>query len=189
MYQTDRGNYNKQETLTHSLTHSCLGKFVIAAVVIGAMLLVAYLTVPSEEKMRYEITDDIVQCISENDSIKTDGIDAFVNNIGYTFTYADSAQVSSNALEEFNKYNKLEIYKHAFFTTAYVTNNFRPEGTRAGFGMLGLVVPTVNFKDLLLRVGPMHKGYDQKLIQQVPEREEYMGDNPDLDIFHEPRLR
>ncbi|MBR0050093.1 MAG: hypothetical protein IJP74_12385 [Prevotella sp.] len=181
MYQPDRGNYNKKESYGHMVSHSCLGRLVILGALFCALLLVAYLTVPSNETMREEMTDNIIQCISENDSIKTDGIDAFINNIGYIFTNCDSADVNNEMIANFNKYNKMEIYKHPFFSTAYIHNNFRPEGTRVGFGMFGLVIPTVNFNDFLLRVGPMHKGYDQRLIkQQNYERGLYFGENPDL---------
>lgn len=189
MYQTDRGNYNKKPSMAHSMVHSCFGKMIILAVIFFVLLLVAYLTVPSDETMRYEMTDNIVQCVADNDSIKADGIDAFVNNIGYTFTYADSSQVKSDVLATFNKYNKMEFYRHAFYSTAYVYNNFRPEGTRIGVGLFGLVIPTVKVSDLVLRVGPMHKGYDQKLIRQSTDRDDYMGENPDLGIFHEPVAR
>lgn len=185
MYQPDRGNYNNKPGLWHDIKHSCLGKLIIVAVTVLALLFIAYLTVPSEETMRYEMTDNIMQCISENDSIKTDGIDAFINNIGYIFTYADSAAVDTDELNNFNKYNRMEYYDHTFFATMLIHNNFRPEGTRVGVGVFGMVVPTVNFNDFILRVGPMHRGYNQKLIQQRPDRNEYMGETPDMDIFKE----
>jgi hypothetical protein len=46
-------------------------------------------------------------------------------------------------------------------------NNFKPEGIRAGIGIFGIVIPTVNFNDFLFRIGPMHRGYEQKIIQST----------------------
>jgi hypothetical protein len=183
MYQPDRGNYNKKPTVGHAILHSCLGKLVVLAAIAALLLFIAYLTVPSKETMFEEMYDNIAQCISENDSIKTDGIDAAINNIGYTFTNVDSAKVNEDMITNFNKYNKLEYYRHTFFATTLIHNNFRPDGTRVGVGIFGIVIPTVNFNDFLLRDGPMHKGYNQKLIRQSNENTEYYGDNPDLEMY------
>jgi len=34
-----------------------------------------------------------------------------------------------------------------------------------------MVVPTLSYNDFLLRTGPMHKGYDQEIIQRMPAKE------------------
>ena len=90
MQQTDRGNYRTHESLMHEFWHSCLGKLVFLAAIIGVILIIAALTVPDEKTMKEEMTDNIRQCIEANDSIKTDWIDDAINNIGYIFTHADS---------------------------------------------------------------------------------------------------
>lgn len=179
MYQTDRGTYNKKESIFHMFYHSCFGKFVI---LIGACLvlyIIAMLTVPSEQKMKDEMIDNIRQCIEANDSIKNDWIDDAVNNVGYIFTEADST-VNKELMATFNKYNKLEIFRHTWYSTARIRNNFRTEGVRVGIGIFGVVIPTVNFNDFLMRVGPVRRDYDQKLIQNSYSTDDYMGDNPDL---------
>ena len=61
-----------------------------------------------------------------------------------------------------------------------------PEGTRVGFGIFGVIIPTVLYEDILLDVGPVHKGYEQKLNQEVigkPEDED-LGENPNITEFH-----
>ncbi len=63
-------------------------------------------------------------------------------------------------------------------------NNIRAEGTRVGFGIFGLVIPTANFNDFLLHVGPMHKGYDQKLIRTTVIPDNDLGSNPNIQEFH-----
>ena len=183
MYQPDRGNYNKKPSIGQAILHSCLGKLALLGAIVALLLFIAYLTVPSKETMFEEMYDNIAQCISERDSIKIDGIDAFINNIGYTFTNVDSAKVNEEMIKHFNEHNKLEYYRHTFFATTLIHNNFKPDGTRVGIGFFGLVIPTANFNDFLLRVGPMHKGYNQQLIRQSNDNNEYFGDNPDLEMY------
>jgi hypothetical protein len=45
----------------------------------------------------------------------------------------------------------------------------------------------MNFNDFLLRVGPMHKGYDQKLIRTgvIPDTD--LGTNPNIQEYHYKR--
>ena len=42
------------------------------------------------------------------------------------------------------------------------------------------MIPTVNFNDFLLRVGPLRKDYNQSIIRQTYGDDDYMGENPDL---------
>jgi hypothetical protein len=136
--------------------------------------------------MRDEMNDNIMQCMEMNDSIRGDQIDDFVHNIGFIFTTADSTKVGKEWREVFDKYNRLEIYNHAFFRTAYVYNNVKTEGTRVGFGLFGAVIPTANFNDFLLRIGPMRKSYNQKLINTTIIDAD-LGTNPNIQEFHYKR--
>ncbi len=185
MEQTDRGSYKSyrtQETLAQQFWHSCLGKLTVLAAIIGVALFIAYLTVPDEQTMMEEMTDNIRQCIEANDSIKTDWIDDAVNNVSYIFTHADS--IPDGAIDEtFDKYNKVVYKRHTFYASAMLLNNFRPEGVCAGIGVFNIVIPTVNFNDFLMRVGPMHKGYDQKILQRtVIKGSESFGSDPELGL-------
>ena len=122
-----------------------------------------------------------------NDSIRGDQIDDYVHNIGFIFTKADTTKIAQEWREAFDKYNRLEIYRHTFFTTAYIYNNIRAEGVRVGIGAFGVCVPTVNFNDFLLRTGPVHKGYNQKLIRNgvIPDTD--LGSNPNIQEYHYKR--
>lgn len=183
MNQTDRGNYRTKESISHSFFHSCLGRFVIFAAVLAALLYVAHLTVPDEQTMTEEMEDNIRQCIMANDSLQTDWIDDAINNVGYTFTHCDST-FDAALWEAFLKYNRLDYHRHFFYATARIHNNFRPEGTRVGVGIFSLIIPTVNFNDFIMRVGPMHKGYDHGLIQTIDIGDDYMGEQPHIKPYH-----
>jgi len=90
-------------------------------------------------------------------------------------------------MDAFHKYNKLEIYRHSLFATAYVHNNFRPEGTRVGIGILGMVFPTVNFNDFLLRVAPIHRDYGDGVIRStINYGSDYMGEDPNITPYKGP---
>ena len=182
MQQTDRGSYRTQETLGSQFLNSCLGKLFIMGAFVGVLLVIALFTVPDEETMMAEMDDNIRQCIEANDSIKTDWIDDAVNNIGYIFTEADSIH-DQELIDNFNKYNKLEYYKHTFYATTLLHNNYKPEGIRAGVGIFGIVIPTVNFNDFLFRLGPMHRGYDQKPVRSTIIIEgDNWSNNPELGL-------
>ena len=181
MYQSDRGSYRTHENLFSMFYHTCLGKLVILAAILGVLAVIAHLTRPSEQKMRAEMLDNIRQCIESPDSLHTDAIDDAVANLGYIFTNADSV-VDVALLNNFKKYNRLEFYDRWLYTSMHVFNNFHSDGIRCGVGIFGLVIPTVNFNDLLLRVGPVRKDYNQPIIEY--SEDEYFGTTPDL-IFHE----
>ena len=182
MQQTPRGNFRTQESLSHQFLHSCLGKLVILAGICGVLLVVARFTIPDEETMMTEMTDNIRQCIEANDSIKQDWIDDAINNVGYIFTHADSIP-NEEILGNFYKYNKVEYHRHAFYATTLLHNNFKPDGVRVGIGVFGVVIPTVNFNDFLFRLGPMHRGYDQKVIfQSTTTSGENWSNNPELGL-------
>ena len=182
MQQTPRGNFRTQESLSHQFLHSCLGKLVILAGICGVLLVVARFTIPDEETMMAEMTDNIRQCIEANDSIKQDWIDDAINNVGYIFTHADSIP-NEEILGNFYKYNKVEYHRHAFYATALLHNNFKPDGVRVGIGVFGVVIPTVNFNDFLFKIGPMHKGYDQKIIKKtIITGEPSFGSDPELGL-------
>jgi hypothetical protein len=181
MYNNNQ-NYRTQESMSSMFLNSCLGKIVILLVILGIVALAAHLTRPSEETMRTEILDDIRQCIESPDSVSTDWLDDAVANVGYAFTNADSV-VNYELLATFNRYNRLVYYKHPLYSSMHVFNNFHSEGIRCGIGIFGLVIPTINFNDLLLRVGPIRKDYNNKILEDTGDTE-YFGSTPDL-IFKE----
>lgn len=178
MKQPDRGIYQK-ESFLQSFHRSCLGKVIIFATAVAAILTAAHFSVPDKEQMLNETTDNIRQCIEANINIPADKIDNIVNNMIATFTDADSID-GQEGMKDFWKYNTIEVYKHLFFTTSYVHNNYLPGGKRAGIGVFGFVISTVEYPDLLLRVAPVRKDYNQRIIKETWTNDVDLGSNPDL---------
>ena len=185
MYQQDRG-YRTNEPIRKAFMHSCLGKLVILGVFLLIALFVAYFTTPTEKEMLIEADDGIIECLIANDSIKGDPIDDYVNNLGSIISVGDSTQVSEEVMKAYRMYNKLEAYRHTFYATARLVNNMHPEGVRVGIGMFGLIIPTVTYKDLLLDVGPVHKGYNQQIIRPTVTEPD-LGTTPNIQEFHYKR--
>lgn len=184
MYQSDRGNYRTKDSVAKSFRHSCLGKLIILIVFLLVALIVAYFTTPTEKEMAIEMHDNIMQCLEENDSIKGDDIDDYVNNLNFIFSVADTTKISEDTRLAYYKYNRMEVFRHAFYATARLVNNMHPEGTRVGIGAFGLIVPTVLYRDILLDVGPVHKGYNKKIIPQGSVPDTDLGTNPNIQEFH-----
>ena len=128
--------------------------------------------------------DNILQCIEANDSIQGDDIDDQVNNLNSVFSKADTAKINKELLVSLKKNNRLEIYNHSFFRTAYILNNITPQGVRVGVGMFGVVYPTVTYKDLLLNVGPMQKKYKDGVIRTGTINTHDLGTNPAVKPYH-----
>ena len=184
MDQTSNGGYKKTETPFQAFYHSCLGKLVIFGGILVVLFIVGLMTKPTQQEMEMEMVDNILQCIQANDSILGDDIDDQVNNLNSVFSRADTAKINKELLESLKKNNRLEIYNHSFFRTAYILNNIYPQGVRVGFGMFGIVYPTVIYKDLLLNVGPMQKNYKDGVIRSTIVKPADLGTNPAVKPFH-----
>lgn len=179
MYQQDRGLYRKNESLFSEFSHSCLGRLIFLIAILIVLAILAFFTNPSEQTMRQETVDNIRQCIETNDSINTDWIDDAINNVGYIFTDADST-VHNEMMDLFNEHNRLEFYDHSLYSTVRLYNNFNVEGTLCGLGIFGIVIPTLNFNEFLLRTAPMRKDYNQPAVRNPYGEDTYMGESPDL---------
>ena len=184
MDQTSNGNFKKNESPIQAFYHSCLGKIAILIGILILLFIVAIMTKPTQEEMEMEMVDNILQCIQANDSIQGDDIDDQVNNMNSVFSRADTAKINKELLTSLKKNNKLEIYNHSFFRTAYILNNIYPQGVRVGIGMFGVVYPTVIYKDLLLNVGPMQKNYKDGVIRSTIVKPADLGTNPAVKPFH-----
>ena len=184
MYQPSTGHFKKQETVGQAFSHSCLGRLVIMAAIMVAIVALAIMSKPSEKEMEKETIDNIMQCIQANDSIRGDKIDDTVNNLTNAFTKADTAKVNIELRKAYFQHNRIEVYNHIGLRTAYVFNNVHPEGVRVGFGIFGLVFPTVTYEDLLLNVDPIQREYKDGVIQveEVPAQD--LGSNPNITEFH-----
>lgn len=184
MDQTSNGNFKKNESPFQAFYHSCLGKIAILIGILILLFIVAIMTKPTQEEMEMEMVDNILQCIQANDSIQGDDIDDQVNNMNSVFSRADTAKINKELLTSLKKNNKLEIYNHSFFRTAYIINNIHPAGVRVGVGMFSVVYPTVLYKDLLLNVGPMQKKYKDGVIRTGTINNHDLGTNPAVKPYH-----
>jgi hypothetical protein len=183
MEQDAKNSYRTQQSVAQEFYHSCLGRIVILIAILLVLFVVAVITVPSEAKMQSEMMDDILECIHDNDSIKGDGIDDTIANFGRIFSEADSTEADKELLEAFNKYNKLEIYRHSFYSTARLRNNLSAEGIRVGVGIFGFVIPTIKYSDIILFVSTF-KNYNQERLIDPPSQDEYVGENPNIKEYH-----
>lgn len=183
MKQDEKNSYRTKQTFFETFYHSCLGKIIILIAFIGILFLIAAITIPSNEKMETEMLDNIRECIQQNDSIKGDGIDDAVANIARIFTQADTTINDKDAMEAFFKYNKLEIYRHSFYSTARLRNNLSPEGIRVGVGIYNLVIPTVKYSDIILFISTIKNYNKERLIDPLPQ-DEYVGENPNVTEYH-----
>ena len=184
MYQADNTNYRTNQSFIQEFTRSCLGRIIIATVIILAALLMAYFTAPKESDMDAEMNDNLMQCLEVNDGVKGDVVDDYVHNLTFIFTTADTTVIDRDKLETYEKHNRLESYRHTFYSTSYIYNNMHPEGTRVGVGIFGIIIPTVFYEDILLEVGPVHKGYEQKLNQAPIVDDTDLGETPNITEFH-----
>ena len=182
MDQFNRDVY-KQETLFQSFYHSCMGKIIIIAVIMLILFVSAVMTRPSDEAVLKGADENVQECIQDNDSTKNDELDEFFANIVRTFATCDTTLTDKEMYAAFKKYNQLEIYQHDAFTTAYVRNNLHPQGVRIAIGIYGTIVSTVCYKDLLLDLGPVRGGYNERLVP-LPTNDEYTGENPNLKPYH-----
>ena len=184
MDQTSNGSFKQNESPLQAFYHSCLGKLAILIGILILLFIVGIMTKPTQEEMEMEMVDNILQCIQANDSIQGDDIDDQVNNMNSVFSRADTAKINKELLTSLKKNNRLEIYNHSFFRTAYILNNIYPQGVRVGIGMFGVVYPTVIYKDLLLNVGPMQKNYKDGVIRSTIVKPADLGTNPAVKPFH-----
>ena len=177
--QTNKREYHK-ETLAAEIKKSCLAKVIMLVAVMLLLMLSAKLTIPSDEQMMYGTLDGVCQCIQDSHGVPGDKSDDIVRNGIATVSHETDSAKKDTILADFKKFNRVEIYHHTFFSTAYIISNFNSRGARAAVGIFGLVIPTVNFNDFVLRNGPIRKEYNQRIIKQTITSDTYMGDNPDL---------
>lgn len=179
MEQTDKTTYRRSGP-AQTFARSCAGQIVILLIAAAAVLLLLYLSVPSDKKMLNDAADAICRCIEDNKLAKNDKTDDVVRNIVAIFADCDSATIGKN-MRTLYKYNRIEVYRHTFYSTARIHNNYRPDGTRVAVGFLGIVFPTVSYGDIVMGDAPIRKDYNRKIIiQETIETDGTDNDNPDF---------
>ncbi len=176
--QTNKDLYQKDETIIHMFTHSCLGQLFILFAIVAIVAVVAMFTVPSEQDMISKVSVGIRQCIESNYDVKGDKIDDAVRNLSTVFSVTDSL-AEDTYMDDFHRYNTLEVREHTLYSTVFVRNNLSPSGIRVGIGLFGMVFPTVSFDDMILRAGPVRREYNQRILKTNYAGED-LGNNPDF---------
>ena len=177
-------NTYKKRSFSQEFFHSCLGRIIILLVFLFILFIVAVMTVPSDEAIRYEVNDNVHQCLQDNDSIKLDVIDENISNISRTFSHADTTLTYQEAYDIYLKYNTVAIYDHTALKTVYLHSNRYPQGTRVGIAIFNMVISTINYNDLLLDLLPARGQYNERLIKDAVVPDEYVGENPNLKPYH-----
>ena len=184
MNQINSDTYKKR-SLMQQFFQSCLGKIVILLGIFLGLYIFAIITVPSEEMMMQETLDNIHECLQENDSIKADEIDEFINNISRTISVADTTKTNKEVLNTFLKYNTLIVYSHLGFKTVHIVNGIYPQGERIGIGLFQTVISTVNYNDLVVTTGAVRGDYNKQLNAPVEVPDSlYTGENPNVQPYH-----
>lgn len=184
MYQSDRGNYRKTDSLLSIFLNTCLGKALVFSLIIGSIALLAFITCPSENYMRSQMNDNIGQCLGQADSIYMDGIDNAVSNLGYIFGNSELPE-DAEILKAFKKHNRLEYHNHGIYSTLYVINNFHYDGARCAVGFFGLVIPMINSNDFVLRTTPVRREYNYKPVQDTGEEDFFKEMDGDEEFFQD----
>lgn len=175
----------KKKNILQEFFHSCLGKIVIFLGVLLVLYIFAIITVPTKKMMLEEAFDNIQECLQDNDSIKADEIDEFINNISRTISVADTTKTNKEVLNTFLKYNTLMVYSHLGFKTVHIVNGIYPQGERIGIGIFQTVISTVNYNDLVVTTGAVRGDYNKQLNApaEVPDSL-YTGENPNVQPYH-----
>ena len=170
MSQIDRGTYVRDKNRS-GLKRGCLGKSLKLGGVALALILVAILTVPSQERMEREVNNAVTLCILANIAGFQDNSDDVVRNMTAMISTLDTAAVKTDQVKVFKQMNQVRIYRHTFYTTARMHHLGRPDGVRVAFGFLGLVIPTVTQMDYILRSEPMRKDYGNRVLGGKPTQD------------------
>lgn len=173
-----RGAYRRPSSI-NQFVHSGVGITVIIVAAIALLALLCMLTVPSDDYMQDKTANAIALCIKDNAKQRTDNVDDAVRNTEAIIATADTIDLR-RAMNEFTKYNRVEVFRHKLFATSWIFSNFHPEGRRAGIGILGIMVPVLHYDDFFLNPGPIRKEYNQPAIRTYNYGDDYMGSDPDL---------
>lgn len=183
----NQDTFNKRESAWQQFHQSCLGRIVILSAIILLLMFVAIVTRPSEEKMKRETRDNIMELIHDNDSTRQDQVENTFANMAYIFTSHDTLD-KDTMWATFEKYNSLEYRSHTLFSEMRLHNTIHVMGVNCAVGVLGMVIPTIDYDDLLMWADIMKKEYrQQQVITNEPVEDYYFGEDPDLDLEFEDK--
>jgi hypothetical protein len=126
-----------------------VGMFLLTVVLpIAAVLYIAHVTVPSEEKHTSAIMEDVRSCV--RDEAESAG-NAVISGLGSLASLFLSSSLTDDVINKsFDNNNKIVYEKSLFWSTAKIVNASHPSGTTVSFGIFGFVIPSVDWEDIRL---------------------------------------
>lgn len=182
----------KQEFSNSEIATGCAvgGGMIILywGIIIGVILFVLHITVPSRERMINCVLEGAVTEVQNqaDDVSSLFGDDA--NLLTNLLTNTDAAK--QGIMETILEYNQVEVEEGMFWTNAYLHNaKHGAEGEHVGFGILGITIPIVLWEDLQLMdsetskavddaVGSMEEAVDE-MVDEVDEAVDEILDDDD----------
>lgn len=124
--------YKKKKTLI-------ISKKTIILTAIAIILVIAHITVPSKQLMVSSISYYVKSDIND-ESPFVSATDKDVSKMFYT-------------------YNTIDIFKHYFYSTAHIHNRYHTKDKIACIGVLGIVIPIVDWNEYIVKNGPVKRHY------------------------------
>jgi hypothetical protein len=146
--------------------------FICIVLPIAAVLFVAHITVPSQEKHTSAIMEDVRSCVRDK---AEDSGNAVIPGLGSLASLFLSNSLTDDVVDKaFNDNNKIEYDKSLFWSCAKIVNASHPSGTTVSFGIFGFVIPSVDWEDIRL----MSDEQKQSIINSATDTDSTTGEEP-----------
>lgn len=71
----------------------------------------------------------------------------------------DLSATNKDVIEMFYAYNNIDVFKHYFYSTAHIHNRYQTKDRIACFGILGIVIPVIDWDKYIVKTGPIKRHY------------------------------
>ena len=117
--------------------------------IIGGLSYIIHCTVPSEERMERAIVENVQECVEEKVTSVAGFFGKEAGGIA-SFLFATGAP-AENISKTFYHYNDITIESKWLWSIGKISNrNTNAKGNTVCFGMLGIVIPFVEWEDFVL---------------------------------------
>ena len=140
---TDRETSSNDDAGTSYSSGDLIVDLLKGCIKIVIPLLVLHFTIPSEDRMKEAVIEDVVEC-------EQDKLSPFASLLGEDFSTLASIGISLSAEENFNKHNSLDVKRSWFWNTVKIINTNNPEGETVGFVFLFMTFPFVGEEDYIM---------------------------------------
>lgn len=119
-------------------------------VAVGIVMLLHF-TVPNSSRMEKCIKEEVAELTASQVSDLTDQFGG--SELGdLARLFMDTDEVSDEVIKSFNRYNSIEVEESYCWSVAYIHNSKTSEDGEIGsFGILGIVIPLVEWEDFVLQ--------------------------------------